>query len=321
MRTSSTLIASALAAAAVAGSASAGIFDSYSLGSIDGQNGWTTRDNFTTSVTVGAWDQAIKQVNDANGNRKVWQISNAKQSSTYSSMPFSFTSAQVAGETGSALWNNRGTVGSAPTAPQYGAYSTTNSIYSSVSFRSATGAAQAGLGLTMSFSAKQSTVRMSYLRIQDNGVNGFDLIYSDPGANGSFSTGYPNLTIASGLSYSDLHTVEMGMTFVDGLTTSGGNTYGNDLFTIRLNGSTIYTGTSWEAYYRNYELITPGTPRLQAADSVLFRVNNSTAGGTPSLTGNGFYFEDVVVNNSAIPAPGALALLAAAGLVGTRRRR
>ena len=305
--------------ACVAMSASAGVFDSYNLGSIDGQNGWTTRDNFTTSVTVGNWDQGVKQVNDANGNRKVWQISNAKQSTTYSSMPFSFTSSQVAGETNAALWNNRGPNGSAPYSPaQYGAYSATNSIYSSVSFRSATGAAQAGLGLTWSFSAKQSTVRMSYLRIQDNGSTGFDLLYSDPGANGGFAS--PSVTLATGLSYTQLHTIEMGLTFVDGVSNVGGSIYGNDIFTIRLNGQALYTGTSWEAYYYNYERISSGTPRLQAVDSVLFRVNNSTSGGTPGLTGNGFYFEDVVVNNSAIPAPGAAALVAVAGLMARRRR-
>ena len=300
-----------VAGAAVSAQASAGIFDGYNLGSIDGQQGWTTRDNFVTSVTVGNWDQSIKQVNDANGNRRVWQISNAKQSTTYSSMPYSFTSAQVAGETGSALWNNRGTVGSAPTAPQYGAYSTTNSFYSSVSFRSATGAAQAGLGLTFSLGSKQSAVRMSYLRIEDNGSTGFNVLYGTVGTNGQFVGG--GTTTLATLNYTDLHTIEMGAVFNDGLD--------NDFFGVRINGGALFAGKTWEQYYSANELITPGTPRLQAVNSLLFRVNNSTTGGTPSLTGNGFYFEDVVVNNSAIPAPGALALLGVAGLAASRRRR
>lgn len=299
------------AAVSVAGSASAGIFDSYTIGSIDGQNGWTTRDNFTTSVTVGAWDQGIKQVNDANGNRQVWRISNAVRSTTYSSMPYSFTSAQVAGETGSALWNNRGTVGSAPTTPQYGAYATTNSFYSSVSFRSATGAAQAGLGLTFSLGSKQSAVRMSYLRVEDNGSTGFNVLYGTVDTTGAFVGG--GATTLATLNYTDLHTIEMGAVFNDGLN--------NDFFGVRINGGALFAGQTWEQYYSANELITPGTPRLQAVNSLLFRVNNSTTGGTPTLTGNGFYFEDVVVNNSAIPAPGALALLGVAGLVGARRRR
>jgi len=299
------------ASAAVSGSAMGGIFDSYNLGTIDGQNGWTTRDNFLTSTTVGNWDQAIKQVNDANGNRRVWQISNAKQSTTYSSMPYSFTSAQVAGETNAALWNNRGTNGTAPTSPQFGAYATTNSFYSSVSFRSATGAAQAGLGLTFSLGSKQSAVRMSYIRIEDNGSTGFNVLYGTVGTNGAFVGGGPT-TLAT-LNYTDLHTIEMGAVFNDGLD--------NDFFGVRINGGALFAGKTWEQYYSANELITPGTPRLQAVNSLLFRVNNSTSGGTPGLTGNGFYFEDVVVNNSAIPAPGALAVLGVAGLVGGRRRR
>ena len=307
---SSEIILSSVAAAAVAGVASAGIFDSYNVGSIDGQNGWTTRDNFTTSVTVGNWDQGIKQVNDANGNRKVWRISNAVRSTTYSSMPYSFTSAQVAGETGSALWNNRGTVGSSPTAPQYGAYATTNSFYSSVSFRSATGAAQAGLGLTFSLGSKQSTVRMSYVRIEDNGSTGFNVLYATVGTDGLFVGGGPT-TLAT-LNYTDLHTIEMGAVFNDGLN--------NDFFGVRINGGALFAGKTWEQYYQANELITPGTPRLQAVNSLLFRVNNSTTGGTPSLTGNGFYFEDVVVNNSVIPAPSAIAIVGLAGFLGRRRK-
>jgi MYXO-CTERM domain-containing protein len=322
---------SGVVAVAMAGAASAGYWDTFSTtwlpsgaqsgtlaGTVDGQNGWTTRDAFLSSTTVGKWDQQVMNVNDANGNRNVFRMSNAIASGTYSSQVFSATSGQVAGESNAALWNNRGTVGSSPTSPQFGAYAATNTITSSLSFRSATGAAQTGLGLTWSFSAKQSSVRMSYLRVVDNGSTGFDLIYSDPGANGAFGTGYPNMTIASGLSYTQLHTIDMGITFVDGVSNVGGQIFGNDIFTIRLNGSTIYTGTTWEAYYYNYERITAGTPRLQAVDSVLFRVSGSS---TPTLSGGGFYFEDFSISNSAVPAPGAAALVGLAGLCTGRRRK
>ena len=177
------------ASAAVSGSAMGGYFDTFSstwlpsgaqsgtlAGTVDMQNGWTTRDAFTTATTVGKWDQQIKQVNDANGSRTVWRMSNAIASSTYSSQVFSATSGQVAGETNAALWNNRGTNGSSPFSPaQYGAYSASNTFYSKVAFRSATGAAQSGLAVTLSASAKQSAVRMSWLQIQDLGSGGFNL--------------------------------------------------------------------------------------------------------------------------------------------------
>jgi len=309
--------------------ASADYFDNFSTtwlpsgaqagtlaGTVDGQNGWTTRDAFTSATTVGRWDQQVKQVSDANGTRNVFRMSNAITSSTYSSQVFSATSGQVAGEANAALWNDRGTNGSAPfSPPQYGAYAATDTFYSKVSFRSATGAAQSGLALTLSASAKQSTVRMSWLQLQDTG-SGFNLNVYDLLGNGAFPAAAT--TIASGLSYSDLHTIETGITFVDGVSTVGGQIYSNDVLKIWLNGSLIHTGSTWESYYYNFERITAGTPRLQAVDSMLFRVAGTAATGT---SGNGFYFEDFAIGNTIVPAPGAIALLGAAGLVGSRRRR
>jgi hypothetical protein len=317
------------AGAAIAGNASAGYFDSFSTswlpsgaqagtlaGTVDGQNGWTTRDAFTSATTVGKWDQQVKDVNDANGSRRVFRMSNAITSSTYTSQVFSATTGQVAGETNAALWNNRGTIGSSPSNPaQYGAYAATDTFYSKVAFRSATGAAQAGLALTLSASAKQSTVRMSWLQLQDTG-SGFNLNVYDLLGNGLFPS--VATTIASGLSYSDLHTIEMGITFVDGVSTVGGQIYSNDVLKIWLNGSLIHTGSTWESYYYLNERITAGTPRLQAVDSMLFRVAGTAATGT---SGNGFYFEDFAIGNTIVPAPGAVALLGVAGLVGSRRRR
>ena len=322
-------ILSAAAAVAMAGVASAGYWDSFSTtwlpsgaqagtlaGTVDGQNGWTTRDAFLTSTTVGKWDQQVMNVNDANGNRKVFRMSNAIASSTYSSHVFSATTNQVAGETNAALWNNRGTNGSSPFSPaQYGAYSATNTFYSKLAFRSATGAAQSGLALTLSASAKQSTVRMSWLQLQDTGT-GFNLNVYDLLGNGTFP-GSPT-TIASGLSYTDLHTIEMGITFVDGVSTVGGQVYGNDVLKIWLNGALIHTGSTWESYYYNYERISSGTPRLQAVDSMLFRVSGTAATGT---SGNGFYFEDFAIGNTIVPAPGAVALIGLAGLITGRRRK
>lgn len=309
--------------------ASADYFDNFSTtwlpsgaqantlaGTVDGQNGWTTRDAFTSATTVGRWDQQVMNVNDANGNRKVFRMSNAITSSTYASQVFSAKSGQVAGETGAALWNDRGTIGSAPLSPpQYGAYAATDTFYSKVSFRSATGAAQSGLALTLSASAKQSTVRMSWLQLQDTG-SGFNLNVYDLLGGGTFPTAAT--TIASGLSYSDLHTIEMGITFVDGVSSVGGQIYSNDVLKIWLNGSLIHTGSTWESYYYNFERITAGTPRLQAVDSMLFRVSGNAATGN---SGNGFYFENFAIGNTIVPAPGAIALLGAAGLVGSRRRR
>lgn len=309
--------------------ASADYFDSFSTswlpsgaqagtlaGTVDMQNGWTTRDGFTSATTVGKWDQQVMDVNDANGSRRVFRMSNAITSGTYASQVFSSTTAQVAGEANAALWNDRGTNGSAPFNPvQYGAYAASDTFYSKVAFRSATGAAQAGLSLTLSASAKQSAVRMTWINLQDTG-SGFNVNYYESVGGGTFPAS--STTIASGLSYADLHTLEMGITFVDGVDTVGGQVFGNDVVRIWLNGSLIHTGTTWESYYYNYERITAGTPRLQAVDSMLFRVSGTAAAGT---SGNGFYFEDFAIGNTIVPAPGAMALMGVAGLCANRRRR
>ncbi len=289
---------------------SVGSFDGFSAGTINGQFGWSTQDAFLTSSTVGNWDQGIVNVNGKN----VWRMSNAVTSGTYSSQPFTYRTQAVAGESGAALWNDRGTNGSAPTAPQAGGYATSNQFYSRVDFRSATGAAQNGLALTLSASAKQSSVRMSWLQIADNGTSGFNLRVYDTVGNGLFPATYT--TIASNLSYSDLHRLETTIDFVDGVTTgSDGKIYSNDILKIYLNGTLIHTGSTWESYYRLNELITPGTPRLQAVDSLLIRSAGTAA---TSTMGNGFYFEHIEVGN--VPAPGAMALLAVAGLTSRRRR-
>ncbi|MBU6159266.1 MAG: hypothetical protein KGP35_09615, partial [Bacteroidetes bacterium] len=267
-------------------------------GTVDMQNGWTTRDAYTTSTTVGRWDQQVIQVNDANGNRKVLRMSNAITSPTYPSQVFSAVSGQVAGETGSSLWNNRGTNGLAPLSPtQFGANATSKTFYTKLKFRSATGAAQTGLQLTLSPSAKQSAVRMSFLQIQDNGSTGFNLNFYETLANGAFPS---NATqIASGLSYTTLHTLEMEINFVDGVSTVGGVVFGNDVVKIWLNGTLIHTGTTWESYYytnsgeRNSVTSGPG-PRLQAVNSMLFRVSTPSA---PATSNNGFYFEDFAISN------------------------
>jgi hypothetical protein len=262
-------------------------------GTVDGQNGWTTRDAFTSSTTVGKWDQQVMEVNSA----KVFRMSNALQvaGATFSSQVFSATSGQVAGEANAALWNNRGTSGSSPLSPtQFGAYAASDTFYSKVVFRSATGAAQTSLSLTLSASAKQSSVRMTWLNIQDTG-SGFNVNFIDTGADGAFPA---PTTIASGLSYTALHTLEMGITFVDGVSTVGGQVFGNDIVQIWLDGVRIHVGTTWESYFyataseRN-AIGTPNAPRLQAVNSMHFRSTPAIAGNS----GNGFHFKDFAIGN------------------------
>ena len=80
-------------------------FEGFTPGTVNGQSGWTVEDSFGNSTT--AFDQEV--VDDGSGNM-VWRLSNAVTTGGFSDQPFSQTAAQVAGETGSALWNDYGTV-------------------------------------------------------------------------------------------------------------------------------------------------------------------------------------------------------------------
>lgn len=110
---------------------SASSFQNFTLGSIDSQQGWTVRTSLGESINQ--YDQAIK---DANGIR-VWQMSNAITMASSTDQPYSSSTAQVAGEAGSSLWNDYG-----PTLKRlplgYGANATTSTFYMRVNFTSAT---------------------------------------------------------------------------------------------------------------------------------------------------------------------------------------
>lgn len=277
-----------------ASAAAQGDFSGYTLGSIDGQFGWTARDAFTSCTTVGAWDQAIV----LDGTTKVFRISNAVTNNSFAAHVCSPVTSQVAGETGSALWNDRGANGCAPISPpMYGAHAATSTFWSRVTFHSATGTAQPGLQLTLSPTAKQSTVRMGYLRLRDTGTD-FAIDTYVLQANGTFPL--TATTIATGLSYTATHTVEMTIDFVDGVSTVGTDVYGNDVLKIYLNGTLIHTDTTWEAYYYFNEQIVPGTPRKQAVNAMLFRVANPAATAT---LGQGFHFGSFGVDNAPPPVP------------------
>ncbi len=293
----------ALLGVSAAAMAAMSSFETFTTGvSVNGQSGWTVEDawgnqtDFNSGITgVQRPDEQI--VND-NGN-SVWRISNAYTRTTYADQVFSQQSEAVAGETGSSLWNDFGPNHTTPYNPaHFGANATTNLFHSSFDFRSVTGVAQYGLGITLSPSAKQSGVRMSYLNISDNGQNGFDLLFYDT------SNGFT--TVATGLSYTGWHSIAMDVMFIDGVNNTGGQINGNDLVKIYVDGSLAHTGTTWESYYYAAERIVPTDPRLQAVDSILFRVAGTAA---PTTLGNGFYFDNIEVSNgpvAAVPEPATI---------------
>jgi hypothetical protein len=87
----------------------------------------------------------------------------------------------------------------------------------------------------------------------------------------------------------------------------------NDTVAYMLNGSTIAVGNTWEQWYRSSTESGTAWNRPYAVNRVAFRATASSAGA------QGFHFDDLTY--TAVPAPGAVALLAAAGLIASNRRR
>jgi hypothetical protein len=247
---------------------------------------WTVSDEWGAT---GSFDQAVKD--DGTGN-KVWRMSNAVTTGGFSNQPNSPSSALPAGETTAALYNDRGNDHTAPLSPPNPRSSAASKYFhSGFRFKSATGAAQTGLTLNISPAPRQSNFRMSFVGITDNGSTGFDLNFFETLAGGTFSSSIP---IASNLSYTDWHQLDIYMEFVDGL---NGDGTGNDIVKIVLNGTLIHTGTTWETYYQS---LAPPSPRPIAVDALMFRASGAAQ---PANSGNGIYFDDVEYDNSPIPPP------------------
>lgn len=238
-------------------------FETYALGSIGpalatesyaGQQGWTTTDNFPKSKcrsdnnAATIWDQEVKDVDIGGVTTRVWRLSNAVSTYGFSACPCSYSACQPAGELGTsaqaALWNDRGPTGCGPDVNTYGskfaAYATSRQFSWALDFRSATGAAQANLHVELSSVARQSAWRQTYLKIKDTG-SGFDLLVSEKNATAgwTFTDEYNStnvqsrtLTIATGLSYTETHSLETRVYFVDGIAEVAGQYVGNDVVQV-----------------------------------------------------------------------------------------
>jgi hypothetical protein len=215
----------------------------------------------------GPYDQNIE---DFSGNR-VWRVSNAITSGSFGDQPFAPRPGGIPNNTVTDPDNSEPLffAGESSTGAAARGFS------SEFSFRSKTGAPQAGLRITVSID-NGSGGRQSFLALVDTGT-GIDVQTVDVDKDGNFSL---PITIASRLSYTAWHTIGMKAHFVDGPH--------NDKVQYFVNDMLVHVGPSWEQFYRNFQ--SAQHPQGVPVQTLLYRISGT---GVPATFGNGFYVDNV----------------------------
>lgn len=233
--------------------------------SVDGQGGWSATGNFDEEVTM-------------DGDNFVWRVSNATTSGSFGDMPFAPRPGGIVDDT------EHDPVNGEPvffTGEKRTSFALASKFTGQFDFKSATGAAQPGLRITVSIDNGQGG-RQSFVAIEDNG-DGLEIITYDVNKNTGEFIG--PITIAKKLSYTKWYTLGMELTTARGPK--------NDKVRYFLNGRRIHIDTSWEQYYRNFQLSLH--PRGVTAQTLIFRLSGDPV---PAVMGNGLYIDNVFTSNN-----------------------
>ena len=294
------LVAAATVAITVAYAANTSInFEppAYTTGTIDGQNGWA-------GTAGGPINPAIDEEVVVNGaapasfGTQSWRFSNAYTNGSFGDWPFSPSLTNEAGET---LAQNGGLSGG------------TRQPHYEVQFdfaSAAPGSEQVGLQMSTA-SDRGDGARMTFIRLRDT-PTGLAVEYADYqdaapyGAYGSPATAadgcgsgdaFVITTVASGLNRAVPHTVRVSIDFVDGPR--------NDVVRVYVDGAQVYTGTTWEDYFRWCEGGTgTATDQSRTVDSQLFQARDN-AGTCASCLGYGFLIDNLSFGSGTLPTTAA----------------
>ncbi len=214
------LAALALASAARADSIGPIGFEAYSLGNIDGQEGWSNTKPFDAEVA----DVSLFPAASGYGfGTKALRISNAVISGSFGDQPFAPKLSQAADEAGPVThFESSFEIGTAEATQQEGGAG---------EFASLSVSPDDGLGS-----------RMSFLRFDDL-ADGVHVFFDDVTDHAFGETAEFNETDIATLAQGTAHTVRFSIDLVPGPA--------NDVVRIFIDGSLVHTGTSWEDYYRN----------------------------------------------------------------------
>ncbi len=242
-------------------------FETYTPGSINGQDGWSK---------TGSYDHAVSSsLGTAGFGAQSYRMSNAITSGGFADQTYSRSLANEAGETTAANNGLSGGTRQKNFELQFG-------------FASAVpGAQQPGMAMSVS-PDRGDGARMSYLRFEDqaNGIHVFFDDYQDLAPFGTAIGDAANGCDAGGDNFTDIdiatlarnvpHTIKFAIFFIDGPR--------NDVVQIYIDGVLVKTGTTWEDYSRYCQNSQPAT-----VDSLLMR----TAGASAATSGNGFLFDNM----------------------------
>jgi len=231
----------------------------YTLGNIDGQDGW---------MKTGPFDAEVDDVTsfpNASGfgfEDQSLRISNAVTSGSFGDQTFSPGLADPANDSGPTHFEASFDIGSTDASQQ------------------------AGLFLSVSPDDGQGS-RMSYAGFDDQ-ADGIHVIFYDatnPGPIGTVSSF--NGTDVATIDRTTSHTIKFEIDLVPGPA--------NDVVTLYVDGSPVITGTTWEDYYR-YDPEQAGNGNVVPSISkLLFRAGGAAA---PSTLGNGYLVDHVSLSSS-----------------------
>ena len=252
-------------------------FESASLGSVNGQDGWSVSGPYDQSVV----DTSLYTTVKPSWGTKAFRISNNYASGGFGDQTFTKSLDNAVGETTSTAGSFSNATGTLQ-----------NHFEMEFEMASATTTEQSGLAVTVSPDRGDGS-RMSYLKFADTAA-GIDVIFYD--VEGATNPANFVPTTVATLDRSTAHTIKLTMDTREGPS--------NDLVKIYVDGSLVHVGTSWENYYR-YDSEASAEQSQRLVKDVLFRVSASA----PTL-GAGYLFDNLTLSSSIEAAP-ARALIVA----------
>lgn len=233
----------------------------YTIGNINGQDGWSK---------TGAYDVEVESntYGFATFGGQTLRISDAVTSGAFGDQTFAKPLADAVGEADSTDGSfSRGTL--------------QNHFETQFDIASTMPTEQSGMHISVSPDRGDGS-RMSYLRFDDqaDGIHVFFDDVTDAGPLGTVATF--NETDIATISRTP-HTIKLTMDLLDGP--------GNDVVKVYVDGVLKVTGTSWEDYYRyDPESVAEQSPRI--VKTVLFRESGTA---NPGNAGNGFLIDNYSV--------------------------